>query len=162
MNRAGEPLPGTEGIRVADAVREQLPAIVALLADDPLGRDRESSQGLDAYETAFAAIESDPAHRLLVLLDDRDDVVAVMQLSYLPGLSRGGALRAQIEGVRVSTRLRGTGVGTAFFGWAVEQARVEGAALVQLTTDLQRPAALRFYESLGFVASHHGLKLTLG
>lgn len=148
------------GLRVGRATSEQLPQIVALLTDDPLGRDREVAT-LGAYAEAFAAIDADPAHLLAVLLDESDAVVGTMQLSFIPGLSRGGALRAQIESFRVSSELRGSGVGRAFFGWALDEARHRGAALVQLTSDLQRVDAIRFYESLGFVHSHAGMKLVL-
>ncbi|WP_265444293.1 GNAT family N-acetyltransferase [Flexivirga meconopsidis] len=154
-------LPGQPGLRVAEATREQVPAIVALLADDPIGSTRESSD-LAAYEKAFAAVDSDPAHELLVLLDEQDTVVGTLQLSFLPGLARGGALRAHIEAVRVAKSLRGRGTGRAFFGYAIAHARERGAALVELTSDLRRPDAIRFYEALGFSHSHAGMKLPLG
>ncbi|NNG39687.1 GNAT family N-acetyltransferase [Flexivirga sp. ID2601S] len=153
-------LPGQPGLRVAEATREQVPAIVELLTDDPIGSTRESSD-LAAYENAFAAVDADPAHELLVLLDEHDAVVGTLQLSFLPGLARGGALRAHIEAVRVARSLRGRGAGRAFFGYAMGRARDRGAALVELTSDLRRPDAIRFYESLGFTHSHAGMKLPL-
>ncbi len=154
------PLPGVPGVRVAEATADQVPDIVALLADDVLGRDRES--GVTAvYDEAFAAIDADPTEHLLVLLASDDAVVGTLQLGFVRSLSRGGALRAQIEAVRVSEALRGRGVGRAFFEFVIDLARQEGAVLVQLTSDLQRDGAIHFYESLGFVHSHAGLKLAL-
>ncbi len=141
------------------ATAADVPAVVALLADDVLGAGRESAD-LAPYETAFAALDADPAH-LLVVAEDAGAVVGTLQLSFLPGLSRGGALRAQVEGVRVAAAARGRGLGEAMLGWCAEEARRRGAALVQLTTDVRRPDAHRFYERLGFVASHVGMKLEL-
>ena len=88
-------------------------------------------------------------------------LVATMQLSFIPGLARRGALRAQIEAVRVHEAYRGRGLGAAMMGWAIEEARRRGCGLVQLTTDKSRPDAHRFYQQLGFVASHEGMKLRL-
>lgn len=144
--------------RVAD-----VPCIVALLSDDPLGAARDGADvagGLQPYLDAFGVIDADPAHLLLVG-SDADRVVATMQLSFVPGLSRRGALRAQIEGVRVGRDYRDLGLGAALFEWAIEEADRRGCALVQLTTDKSRAEALRFYERLGFVASHEGMKLSL-
>ncbi|MFK0041877.1 GNAT family N-acetyltransferase [Paenarthrobacter sp. NPDC090517] len=142
------------------ARRSDLPRILALLADDQLGATRERADDLVPYERAFDAIDADPAH-LLVVGELDGDVVATFQLSYLPGLSRKGSWRAQIEAVRVSEVLRGQGVGALMIRWAIEQARERGCSLVQLTTDKSRVSAHRFYERLGFVASHEGMKLTL-
>ncbi|MCG8466964.1 MAG: GNAT family N-acetyltransferase [Gemmatimonadetes bacterium] len=145
------------------AAEDDLPAIVALLADDPLGASRESSDAKvsDAYRAAFATISADDNHLLLVA-ESKDEVVGVLQLSFLPHLTYEGGWRAQIEGVRVAARLRSLGVGRAMFEEAIERARARGCHLVQLTTDRRRPDALAFYERLGFVASHDGLKLHLG
>jgi GNAT superfamily N-acetyltransferase len=141
------------------ATADDVPALVALLADDELGARREVTDGdLAPYRHAFDLVDADPAH-LLVAAVDGDAVVGTLQLSFLPGLSRRGALRAQIEGVRVASAVRSRGVGAAMVGWAVEEARHRGCALVQLTTDRARGEALRFYERLGFVATHEGLKL---
>ncbi|CAN5143992.1 GNAT family N-acetyltransferase [soil metagenome] len=142
-----------------EATADDLPSIVALLADDPLGRDREGDENAP-YASAFAAIDADPAHLLLVACH-ADQVVATMQVSFIPGLSRGGAMRAQIEAVRVHGSQRGAGLGGAMITWAVAEARRRGCGLVQLTTDKQRHDAHRFYERLGFVASHEGFKLSL-
>jgi ribosomal protein S18 acetylase RimI-like enzyme len=140
-----------------------LPYIVALLADDPLGKGRESVSAQTDYRylKAFAAIEADANQLLAVAVDDDDRVVGCLQLSFIPGLSRSGMWRGQIESVRISAAHRGGGLGTVMIEWAVEQARARGCGLVQLTSDKRRPDAIRFYEKLGFVASHEGLKLDL-
>lgn len=142
------------------ARKGDLPRILAMLADDQLGSTRESADDVAPYERAFDAIDADPAH-LLVVGELSGEVVATFQLSFLPGLSRKGSWRAQIEAVRVADALRGQGVGALMIQWAVDQARERGCSLVQLTTDKSRVAAHRFYERLGFVASHEGMKLTL-
>jgi GNAT superfamily N-acetyltransferase len=112
------------------------------------------------YATAFAAIDTDPA-QLLVVATHGIEVVATMQLSFIPGLARRGALRAQAEAVRVAASHRSRGLGAAMFQWAIDEARRRGCALVQLTTDKTRADAYRFYERLGFTASHEGFKLQL-
>lgn len=141
------------------ATVDDVPALVDLLGDDELGAHREVSDGdLAPYRRAFELVDADPAHLLVAALVG-EAVVGTLQLSFLPGLSRRGALRAQIEGVRVASAVRSRGVGAAMVGWAVGEARRRGCALVQLTTDKARGDALRFYERLGFVATHEGLKL---
>ena len=111
------------------------------------------------------AINPEHAHdfdaRLLVVAEAERGIVATLQLSFLPGLARRGALRAQIEAVRVRQDYRGRGLGEAVMNWAIDEARRQGCALVQLTSDKSRPAAHRFYAKLGFVASHEGMKLRL-
>ncbi|MFS2090217.1 N-acetyltransferase family protein [Paenarthrobacter nicotinovorans] len=149
---------GTFSLRRAR--RGDLPRILALLADDQLGAVRESADDPAPYERAFDAIDADPAH-LLVVGELNGEVVATFQVSYIPGLSRKGSWRSQIEAVRVSGELRGQGVGALMSQWAIDQARERGCSLVQLTTDKSRVAAHRFYERLGFVASHEGMKLKL-
>ena len=155
---------GGRPVELRRAVADDLPALVALLADDPLGRTREgapdSEDDLTPYRRAFTLLDTDPSHLLLVAVDG-DEVVGTFQLSFLPGLARRGALRAQLEAVRVRADQRGRGVGAALIGWAIEEARRRGCALVQLTSDKARPDAHRFYAGLGFVASHEGLKLSL-
>jgi GNAT superfamily N-acetyltransferase len=143
------------------ATREDLPAIVRLIADDGLGRGREElSDTVSAcYAEAFAAIEADPNNEIAVMELD-GAVIGCLQLTYIPGLSRKGAWRAQIESVRIATHLRGQGLGRKFFEWAIARAKDKGCALVQLTTDKSRAEAYRFYESLGFTASHEGMKLS--
>lgn len=148
-------------VEVRRAGEQDLPAIVALLADDPLGSTHEEQgEDLEPYRRAFRAVDEDPG-QLLVVAVSSGEVVGTLQLTFIPGLSRRGALRAQIEAVRVREDWRGHGLGAALFEWAVEHARRRGCALVQLTTDKSRGDAHRFYERLGFVASHEGLKLQL-
>ncbi|ASR08429.1 GNAT family N-acetyltransferase [Rhizobium leguminosarum bv. viciae 248] len=140
-----------------------LAAIVRLLGDDDLGGAREIvSDPVDArYLSAFAAIEADANQLLAVATDAADQVVGSLQLSFLPGLSRTGMWRGQIESVRVARDLRGSGLGAQFIEWAIAQCAERGCGLVQLTSDKARQDAIRFYERLGFVASHEGLKRTL-
>lgn len=141
------------------ALEADLPAILALLADDRIGAAREGSD-LGPYLRAFRLIEADPGE--LIVVADRDgQVVGTIQVSLVPGLSRQGSLRAQIEGVRVATAERGTGLGAAMVSWAVAYAREQGCSLVQLTSDKRRTEAHRFYGRLGFEASHEGFKLRL-
>jgi len=160
------PTPGG-ALVVRRATAHDLPALVRLLADDQLGATRDGPDddaGLEPYRRAFAALDADPAH-LLVVAAPRDgdarEVLATLQLSFLPGLARRGALRAQVEAVRVAAAHRSGGAGTALLTWAVDEARRRGCALVQLTTDARRAGAHRFYERLGFVPSHVGFKLLL-
>ena len=142
------------------AGRADLPRLLELLAADQLGAHRESTDDLAPYEAAFAAIDADPA-QLLVVAEAGDRVVGTFQLTFIPGLARRGALRAQIEAVRVATEHRNRGLGAAMMRWAIDEARSRGCALVQLTSDRTREDAHRFYERLGFVASHVGYKLAL-
>jgi ribosomal protein S18 acetylase RimI-like enzyme len=144
------------------AVREDLPAVVRLLADDPLGSGREQAIDPlpDAYWRAFDAMMLQRGNELLVA-DDDGAVVGCLQLTIIAGISRLGALRAQIEGVRVHSAYRGRGIGELLVTHAIGRARDAGCRLVQLTTDRARPDALRFYERLGFVASHVGMKMPL-
>jgi ribosomal protein S18 acetylase RimI-like enzyme len=150
-------------VRIRQAGRTDVPAIVALLADDDLGRRRESTRTPldDRYWAAFDAIDTDPHHQLLVLEADDDQVAGCLQLSFLPYLTFKGGWRAQIEAVRVATEHRGAGLGRMLFERAIEEARGHDCHLVQLTTNVQRPDALAFYESLGFEVTHQGLKLYL-
>ncbi len=117
-------------------------------------------RGSFCYRRAFAAVDADPA-QLLLAVTHGPDVVGTAQLTEIPGLSRGGTTRLQVEAVRVRADLRGQGVGAGLFTWAVDEARRRGCGLVQLTTDTRRPGAHRFYERLGFTASHVGFKLQL-
>lgn len=141
------------------AAAADLPAILRLLADDPLGKTRETAVEAP-YQAAFAAIAADPNQDVVVAELD-GQVVGCFQLGFIPGLSRRGAWRAQIESVRIDSALRGRGAGQAMMEWAIAKARARGCALVQLTTDKRRPDAHRFYARLGFVASHEGMKLEL-
>jgi len=150
-------------VELRRAELDDLPALVELLAADQLGATRDGITSPDddrAYRKAFDAIDADPG-QLLVTATADGEVVGTLQLSFLPGLARRGALRAQIEAVRVRHDLRGDGLGSAMIGWAVEEARRRGCALVQLTSDKTRVEAHRFYGRLGFTASHEGFKLSL-
>ena len=141
------------------ATRADLPAIVAMLAEDSLGATRESTDD-PAYAAAFDLIDADPRNTLVVA-DRAGEVVGTMQLTYIPGLSHRGSERLQIEAVRVRADQRGRGLGREMIQWAVDGARERGCRLVQLTTDKRRVDAHRFYASLGFTASHEGMKLVL-
>ena len=154
-------------LRVADgdvvlrrATVEDVPAIVRLLAADQLGAARDDPADLAPYLAAFAVIDADPA-QLLVVATAGDSVVGTLQLTVIPGLARRGALRAQIEAVRVAGSHRSAGLGAAMIGWVVAEARRRGCSLVQRTTDKSRADAHRFYRRLGFAASHEGFKLIL-
>jgi len=141
---------------------EDLPHIVAMLADDELGATREdpSVPPNPRYVAAFAAINQD-SNQFLAVVERDSHLVGCLQLSFIPGLSRLGQWRGQIESVRIASSSRGEGLGRAMFEWAIEQCRIQGCGIVQLTTDRARPDARRFYESLGFTASHDGMKLSL-
>ncbi|MEU5578403.1 GNAT family N-acetyltransferase [Streptomyces huasconensis] len=147
-------------LEIRPAVADDLPAIVAMLADDPLGATRESPDDLTPYVTAFQRLADDPNQRLVVAVRE-GRVVGTLQLTIVPGLSRKGATRSIIEGVRVHADERGSGLGTRFIEWAIDESRREGCQLVQLTSDATRTDAHRFYERLGFTASHLGFKLQL-
>lgn len=139
-----------------------LAAIIAMLADDILGRQREdpSSPPNAKYLEALRAIQADPNQLAAVATLD-DEVIGSLQITFIPGLGRQGAWRGQIEAVRVAAKHRGSGLGKRMFAWAIEQCRARGCTVVQLTTDKARIDAHRFYDRLGFVASHIGYKLTL-
>jgi GNAT superfamily N-acetyltransferase len=146
-------------VEIRRARAEDVTAIVDMLADDPLGAKRERP-GDARYAEAFEDIDADP-RQVLVVADVAGEVVGTLQLTFIPGLSRLGATRALIEAVRVRSDQRGSGLGGRLIGWAIDTARERGAAMVQLTTDASRVDAHRFYERLGFVASHVGMKLAL-
>ncbi|MEK1896315.1 MAG: GNAT family N-acetyltransferase [Rhizobium sp.] len=140
-----------------------LAAIIGLLSDDDLGATREiiSNPPDTRYATAFEAIEADANQLLAVAVDEDDRVIGCLQLTFIPGLSRTGMWRGQIESVRVARDARGSGLGSDFIEWAVARCAERGCGLVQLTSDKSRRASIRFYEKLGFVASHEGLKRNL-
>ncbi|MEV1330579.1 GNAT family N-acetyltransferase [Micromonospora costi] len=143
-----------------EAVRADLPAILALLADDVLGRSRDVTTVDEVYEKAFADVTADPRNHLIVA-DEGGELVGCLQITYIPGLGRHGAERSLIEAVRIRSDRRGQGLGRQLMTWAIDQARQRGCALVQLTTDKSRQDAHRFYRNLGFVPTHEGMKLPL-
>jgi len=149
-------------ISIRRAREADLPAIVAMLADDTLGQAREdaSTPLAQAYLDAFAAIDADQ-NQLLAVMTDGDEVIGTLQISFLAGLSLRGARRGQIEAVRVAARRRGGGLGQRLLEWAIEKCRERGCRVAQLTTNKSRHDAHRFYERLGFKASHIGYKLEL-
>lgn len=149
-------------IQIRRATRHDLPAIVRLLADDELGRQRERYDDPlpAAYYAAFTEIDQDP-HNQLVVVEADGEIVGTLQLTFLPYLTYQGGTRAQIEAVRVDSRYRNLGVGRQLLDWAIARAREHGCHLVQLTTDTRRGDAHRLYERLGFVPSHVGMKLHL-
>lgn len=149
-----------EEFTVRRATAEDVTSLVALLRDDVLGSGREYAT-VDAYDQAFRAIDRDPNQFLAVVRDASEELVGTMQLTLIPGLSRGGATRLQIEAVRLAGVVRGTGLGSQLFAWAHDFGRRNGATLAQLTTDKTRVDAQRFYERLGYAATHEGLKLPL-
>jgi ribosomal protein S18 acetylase RimI-like enzyme len=144
------------------ATGADVPAIVKLLADDVLGRAREDVRDPPnpKYVAAFAAIDADGNQLLAVAERDRA-VVGCLQISFIPGLSKIGTWRGQIESVRISADHRGGGLGRKMIEWAIAECRRRGCGTVQLTTDKSRLDAQRFYTSLGFAASHEGMKLEL-
>ena len=151
------------GFRPATA--EDLPAIVALLADDPLGASRESPDDLSVYVPALRRILADPYQHLVVAVRDTaggEQVVATAQLSVVTTLSRRGTVRGIVEAVRVGAGERGAGLGARLMEHVAELARGEGCTLLQLTSDRSRTDAHRFYERLGYAASHVGFKRELG
>ncbi|MFG2573582.1 GNAT family N-acetyltransferase [Streptomyces sp. NPDC048481] len=147
-------------LEIRAAVAEDVPAIVAMLADDALGAQRESPDDLGPYFAALERLTADPNQRLVVAVRE-GRVVGTLQLTIVPGLSRRGSTRSIVEGVRVHADERGSGLGTRFIEWAIEESRRANCQLVQLTSDNTRTDAHRFYERLGFVASHVGFKLQL-
>lgn len=147
-------------VNIRRATVDDVPAIVGLLMDDPIGATRESADDLSPYKDAFAVIDADH-HEFLAVAERDGEIVGTLQLSLLPGLSRMGALRAQVEGVRVAASTRGEGLGETMMRWAIEEARNRGCVLIQLTSDKARVDAHRFYDRLGFTATHEGYKLPL-
>jgi len=149
-------------INFRPAVRADLEAIVAMYAKDHLGQGRENPDlPLDQrYVAGFEAVDADP-NQLLLVAEDAGAVVGTMQITFIAGIARLGVWRAQVEAVRMHENRRGSGLGQEMFEWAIAECRRRGCGLVQLTSDNSRPDAQRFYETLGFSASHVGYKLAL-
>ncbi|WP_405531967.1 GNAT family N-acetyltransferase [Streptomyces avidinii] len=157
-----------------EATRQDLPAVLALLADEESVVDPASIVVGEAHERAFAAIAADPRNEMLILTDGADGagradgavsaggvVLGCLQLTYIPGLGQNGLERALVEAVRIRADRRGAGLGAELMRLAAERARERGCGLVQLTSSKRRTAAHRFYERLGFARSHEGFKLHL-
>lgn len=153
---------GLKQLTFRRAVAADLATIVGLLADDVLGGSRETVRPEDAdrYRNAFSEIEAD-GNQFLCVVEDGSEIVGTFQLTIIPGLSRGGSKRAQVEAVRVSRSRRNEQIGEAMFQWAIDYSRLRGCTFMQLTTDKQRPDAHRFYDRLGFEPTHIGYKLRL-
>jgi len=149
-------------ILIRQAMREDLPEIVRMLADDELGSQREVYQESlpDSYYAAFGQITNDSNHQLMVA-ESNGRVVGTLHLMFLPSISFQGGLRAQVESVRVDKEIRNAGIGSEMIKWAITCAKERGAHVVQLTTHLSRKDAHRLYERLGFTGSHLGMKLNL-
>ncbi|NKI32682.1 GNAT family N-acetyltransferase [Croceivirga thetidis] len=148
-------------MKIRPANKNDVAAIVEMLANDKLGSQREEFRNPlpNAYLKAFESINTDPYQELVVMEDESEMVIGTLQLSFIQYLTYQGGIRAQIEQVRIHESQRGKGLGKVLFEWAINRSKERGAHLVQLTTDKKRPDALRFYESLGFKASHEGMKL---
>lgn len=142
--------------------KADLGIVVSLLADDELGRSREDKANVvhADYLRAFEQIHSD-VNQYAAIFEINGEIIGCLQITFIPGLSRRGSLRGQIEGVRVSRDFRGKGYGAKMIAWAIKKCRDRGCRMVQLTSDKKRENAIQFYEKLGFVRSHEGFKLTL-
>ncbi|MBN4057941.1 GNAT family N-acetyltransferase [Olleya sp. AH-315-K02] len=142
------------------ATNKDVPHIMQLIADDELGKQRENYQVPlpEPYLIAFKNINSDPNQELIVV-ENNDEIIGTLQLSFIQYLTYQGGIRAQIEAVRIHKDFRGKGLGKQLFIWAINKAKQRNAHVLQLTTDKKRPEALAFYKRLGFVASHQGMKL---
>jgi ribosomal protein S18 acetylase RimI-like enzyme len=156
------PNPQLDSLIFRHAMRDDLEAVIDLLADDDLGASREDAgRPLNKkYTDAFKAIDQDQ-NQYLAVVEAAGQVVGCLQLSFIPGLSRLGMWRGQIESVRIAKSQRGSGLGREMFEWAIDECRRRECGLIQLTSDKTRGDALRFYQSLGFEASHEGFKLSL-
>ena len=143
------------------ALLSDLTDIVGMLANDALGALREDLQHPERYEQAYQIINIDPNQELMVVENDAGEIVGTFHLTFIQYLTHQGSIRAQIESVRVREDHRGKGIGKKMFQWAINRAKEKGANLVQLTSDKKRPDAIRFYENLGFIASHEGMKLSI-
>lgn len=149
--------------KIRSAELQDLKSIVAMIANDQLGKNREDYREPlpQKYYEAFSNINKDTNQELVVMEIPNGQIIGTLQLSFIQYLTYQGGIRAQIEAVRVRNDYRGKGIGKELFTWAIQRAKEKGAHLVQLTTDKKRPDALRFYEKLGFIPSHEGMKLHL-
>ncbi|CAH8281339.1 ribosomal protein S18 acetylase RimI-like enzyme [Mariniflexile fucanivorans] len=143
------------------ATAQDISAIVELMADDALGQQRENFQTPlpAAYLKAFENIIADANQELMVVEDDNHAIIGTFQLTFIQYLSYCGGIRAQIENVMVRKDQRGLGIGKGMFEWTINRAKERNAHVLQLTSDKKRPRAIKFYEDLGFVATHEGMKL---
>lgn len=143
------------------AAKSDVVEIVRMIADDELGKTRENFQIPlpEEYVLAFEKINSDKNQELIVVEDDSSEIIGTLQLSFIQYLTYRGGIRSQIEAVRIRKDKRGLGIGKIMFEWAIKRAKERKAHLLQLTTDKKRPEAIKFYENLGFKASHEGMKL---
>lgn len=148
-------------MKFREATIQDLSKIVEMIADDKLGKTRENFQLPlpDEYVNAFQEIDTDKNQELIVVEDQHQEVIGTLQLSFIQYLTYQGGIRAQIEAVRIRKDQRGKGLGKQLFQWAIQRAKERNAHLLQLTTDKKRPEAIAFYEDLGFVASHEGMKI---
>lgn len=145
------------------ATKKDVSKIVEMIANDELGKKRENYQTPlpIEYLNAFNNIEGDPNQELIVLEDKNSEIIGSLQLSFIQYLTYRGGIRAQIEAVRIRVDKRGLGIGKKMFEWAIQRAKERNAHLLQLTTDKKRHKAIKFYEKLGFKASHQGMKMHL-
>ncbi|RDY62063.1 GNAT family N-acetyltransferase [Flagellimonas nanhaiensis] len=143
------------------ATKNDVAKIVEMIADDELGKTRENFQTPlpNEYLDAFDNINTDQNQELIVLENENSEIIGTLQLSFIQYLTYRGGIRAQIEAVRIRKDKRGLGIGKLMFQWAIERAKERNAHLLQLTTDKKRPQAIKFYEDLGFKASHEGMKI---
>lgn len=149
-------------VQLRQATIEDLPEIVRMLADDFLGQQRERYESPlpENYIRAFREIEADPNNELIVA-ECSGEIVGTLQLTFTPSISFQGRKRATVESVRVNEKYRGRGIGREMMLWAIERSKREGCISMQLTTNMDRVDAHRFYENLGFSKSHFGMKLKL-
>ena len=161
MTEAEQIVPSaTTDIVIRRATATDVPGILAMLVDDEIAARREKPDDLAPYQAAFDAIDADP-NQVLVVAERNGELVGTLQLTIIPGLSRVGATRGLVEGVRVAASARSTGLGTRLMEWSIEESRGRGCTIVQLTSDKARVDAHRFYDRLGFANTHEGFKLTL-
>ena len=137
--------------------------IVEMIADDELGKTREEFRSPlpNEYYEAFKNIDADKNQELIVLENEHSEIVGTLQLSFIHYLTYRGGIRAQIEAVRIRKDQRGVGLGKKMFAWAIHRSQERKAHMLQLTTDKKRPEAIRFYENLGFISTHEGMKMDL-